>query len=83
LLGGHSAADFIINNESIRNGLFKNAALKTKDTLYTILTKGSPKEDSLKTELIKYTFWLYDPMDIPFDFAMKSLIHTCLDYEKP
>jgi hypothetical protein len=75
--------EYLLNNDSVINNIEKNAPIRTKDTLLMSLMKNSNNMNTVRNELIKYTQFAADPLEIPFDFTMRNVIQTCMDYDKP
>lgn len=45
--------------------------------------KKASNPTQIKNELIKYTQFIGDPLEIPYDLRMGNVIQTCLDYSQP
>lgn len=66
--------EFLLNNDSVMNNIEKNAQTRTKDSLFMLLMKGNNNMNTVKNELLKYTQFVADPLEIPFDFTMRNAI---------
>ena len=54
IMGGRAVLEHLLNNESVMNNVEKNAIVRTQDTLFMQLMKGT-HITTLKNELLKYT----------------------------
>lgn len=83
LLGGHSLLQFLLNNNNVMQQLEKTAREKTRDSLFMVLMKEHADRKKVQDELIKYTQFIADPLEVPYDLRMRNAILTCLEFEQP